>query len=88
MNALGEVELDFERASGRDRALQESTLRWVLGHAREDVPFVLHLRSAKGDPTLREVRGKCREISRQVGISHLQKIHLYCFSRGLEEYRA
>lgn len=48
VSALGEVGIDFERASGRDRALQESTLRWILGHAREDVPLVLHLRGAKG----------------------------------------
>lgn len=73
---LEQAPMEFEDISG--------------GSPEEDkqLPFVLHLRSAKGDPTLREVRGKCREISRQVGISHLQKIHLYCFSGGLEEYRA
>lgn len=29
--------------------------------------------------------GKCRETFRQVEISHLQKIHLYCFSGGVKE---
>lgn len=52
VSAFGEVGL--ERASDRDRALQESTLRWVLGHAKEDVPLVLHLRGTKEDPTLQE----------------------------------
>lgn len=55
MSALGEVGLDFEWVSGRDGALQESTLRWVLGHAREDVPLVLQLRGTKGDRTLQEM---------------------------------
>lgn len=82
VSAFGEMGLDFEQASCRERALQESTLRWVLRNAMEDVPLVLHLRGARGDPASQKVGGKYREIFRQVGISHLQKTQLHCFSGG------
>jgi TatD DNase family protein len=88
VGALGEVGLDFELATNRERGMQLSTFRWALQHAHEDVPLVLHLRGSRED-TLGDLVGKqCREVMRQAGVSHLQKLHVHCFTGGFGEYCA
>lgn len=87
VTAFGEVGLDFEGASSRERGLQLSTLRWAFQHVKEEIPLVLHLRGTRIDPLSEEVGAECRHILRDVGVSRSQKIHLHCFTGGNKEYR-
>lgn len=59
VTALGEVGLDFEGSSSRERGLQVSTLQWVFQHVKEEIPLVLHLRGTRIDPLSEEVGAEC-----------------------------